>query len=155
LSSRFTALVLYDVEKSYVNAGMPECRRKVSPIGIFTGSKILRSGIGIPASGSVRYRWSRISPALPCQAMHISPSWSVNFIKGELNLSDFQLKDSQHFKNHQHAYRKYLFNPKGLQTQKFLSNILKALTNQSFIIIKLRSLTLTTVYVLVSNLDEI
>jgi hypothetical protein len=56
-------LVLYDVEKTYLNAGMPE--KNKSGIGIFTGSHLLQSGIGIPASGSVRYRWSRISLALP------------------------------------------------------------------------------------------
>jgi hypothetical protein len=28
-------LVLYDMKKSYVNAGMPECRRKVSPESVF------------------------------------------------------------------------------------------------------------------------
>ncbi len=28
-------LLLYDVEKSYVNAGMPECWRKVSPASAF------------------------------------------------------------------------------------------------------------------------
>jgi hypothetical protein len=33
-------------------------------IGIFTGSLLLQSGIGILASGPVRYHWSRISPAL-------------------------------------------------------------------------------------------
>jgi hypothetical protein len=30
-------LVLYDFNKSYVNAGLPECRRKVCP---FTGSQL-------------------------------------------------------------------------------------------------------------------
>jgi hypothetical protein len=34
-------------------------------IGIFTGSLLLQSGIGILASGPVWYHWSRISPALP------------------------------------------------------------------------------------------
>jgi hypothetical protein len=34
-------------------------------IGIFIGSQQCQSGIGIPASFSVRYRWPRISPALP------------------------------------------------------------------------------------------
>jgi hypothetical protein len=50
--------LLYDAEKSYINAGMPET-------AISSGSQLLQSGIGIPASGSVRYRWSRVSPALP------------------------------------------------------------------------------------------
>jgi hypothetical protein len=45
---------------------MPECRKKSkSGIGIFTGFQLSQSGIGIPASESVRYCWSRISPALP------------------------------------------------------------------------------------------
>jgi hypothetical protein len=56
-------LVQYDVEKSYVNAGMPE--KSNSVIGIFTGNQLPQSGIGIPVSGLVRYRWSQISPALP------------------------------------------------------------------------------------------
>ncbi len=33
-----------------------------------TGSQLPQSGIGIPASGSVRYHWSRISRALPSYA---------------------------------------------------------------------------------------
>jgi hypothetical protein len=37
-------------------------------IGIFTGSQLLKSGIGIPTSGLVRNRWSRIGPALPSYA---------------------------------------------------------------------------------------
>jgi hypothetical protein len=36
-----------------------------SDIGILTGSQLSQSGIGILASGSVRYRWSRVNPALP------------------------------------------------------------------------------------------
>jgi hypothetical protein len=47
-------LVLYDVEKSYVNAGMLE--KSLSGIGIFTDSQLLQFGIGVPASGSVWYR---------------------------------------------------------------------------------------------------
>jgi hypothetical protein len=39
-----------------------------SDIRILTGSQQSQSGIGIPASGPVRYRWSRISPALPSYA---------------------------------------------------------------------------------------
>jgi hypothetical protein len=44
---------------------MPECRESQTCIGISTGMQLLQSGIRIPASGSVRYRWSRIIPALP------------------------------------------------------------------------------------------
>ncbi len=47
---------------------MPEYRnaeKSYSGIGIFTGSQQIQSGIGSRASGSVQYRWSRISPALP------------------------------------------------------------------------------------------
>jgi hypothetical protein len=47
------SIVLYDIENSYVNAGMPE--KSLPGIGIFTGSQLLQSGNGIPASGSVRY----------------------------------------------------------------------------------------------------
>jgi hypothetical protein len=63
-------ILLNDIEKSYVNAGMSECRRKVSP----ASSAFLPLVICLsPASvfqhqGSVRYRWSRISPALPSSA---------------------------------------------------------------------------------------
>ncbi len=39
-----------------------------SDIRILTGSQQSQSGIGIPASGPVRYRWSRISPSLPSYA---------------------------------------------------------------------------------------
>jgi hypothetical protein len=42
---------------------MPE--KGKSGIGIFAGSQLSQSGIGIPASRSVLYRWSRISPSLP------------------------------------------------------------------------------------------
>jgi hypothetical protein len=48
------------------NMKMPECRKNlVRGIGIFTGSQLPPSGIGIPASfvSSERARWSRISPA--------------------------------------------------------------------------------------------
>jgi hypothetical protein len=45
---------------------MPECRKKFSPASAFSPVFNLRqSGIGIPASESVRDRLSRISPALP------------------------------------------------------------------------------------------
>jgi hypothetical protein len=48
------------------NAGIPECRRK-GQSGIVSFSVILhhQSGIGIPASMSVRYRWSRTIPVVP------------------------------------------------------------------------------------------
>jgi hypothetical protein len=36
-----------------------------SGIGIFSGSQQSPPGIGIQASESVRWRWSRIIPALP------------------------------------------------------------------------------------------
>ncbi len=55
--------VVYDVEKSYVNAGIPE--KSWFCIGIFTGSQLFQSGIGILASAPVWYHWSGISPALP------------------------------------------------------------------------------------------
>jgi hypothetical protein len=52
-------------ENQEILASMPECRKKVIPASVFTGSQLSQSGIGIPASWSVRYRWSRIIPALP------------------------------------------------------------------------------------------
>jgi hypothetical protein len=48
---------------------MPE--KSQSGIGILTGSQWSQSGIGIPASGQVRYHWTRISPALPSYALFI------------------------------------------------------------------------------------
>jgi hypothetical protein len=50
------------------NVGMPE--KSYSGIGIFTGIQPSQSGVSIPASGSVWYRWSRISPALPSYALN-------------------------------------------------------------------------------------
>jgi hypothetical protein len=44
--------VLYDVKNSYVNVGMP--RKSNAGIGIFNGSQMRHSNIGIPASRSVR-----------------------------------------------------------------------------------------------------
>jgi hypothetical protein len=42
------------------NQETSECREKgKSGVGIFTVSQLCKSGIGIPALGSVRYRWSR------------------------------------------------------------------------------------------------
>jgi hypothetical protein len=53
---------------------MPESWRKVSPASaFFTGSQLLQSGIGLPTSGSVRYRWSQISPALPSYGTVLMP----------------------------------------------------------------------------------
>jgi hypothetical protein len=42
-------MVLYDIEKSYVNAGMPE--KSQFSIGISSGSQLPQSGISIPVSG--------------------------------------------------------------------------------------------------------
>ena len=39
-------------------------RQSYSVIGIFTDSKLHQSGIDIPVSGPVRYRWSQTSPGL-------------------------------------------------------------------------------------------
>ncbi len=54
--------LLCDVYKSSVNVGMP--RKRESGIGILAGSQLLQSGIGIPVTEPVRYRWLRLSPAL-------------------------------------------------------------------------------------------
>jgi hypothetical protein len=43
-----TLFLLYDIEKSYINAGMPE--KNKYGIGISSGSQLAQSGIGIPAS---------------------------------------------------------------------------------------------------------
>jgi hypothetical protein len=49
-----------------MDAGMPECRQKAQ-FGIVSFLLVYKalSGIGIPASWSVRYRWSRINPLVP------------------------------------------------------------------------------------------
>jgi hypothetical protein len=55
--------LLFEVSKIICN-----CRNAVESsfgIGIFSGGQLLQSGISIPSSGSFRYRWSRITPALP------------------------------------------------------------------------------------------
>ncbi len=54
------SFLLHDFEKSYVNAGKKFARHRH-----FFRYYSAASGIGIPAPGSVRYRWSRTSPALP------------------------------------------------------------------------------------------
>jgi hypothetical protein len=55
--------LLYDSDKSYVNAGMPE---KVSPASEFLPVvRCLSPPSAFRLQGSVRYRWSRISPTLP------------------------------------------------------------------------------------------
>jgi hypothetical protein len=48
---------LNDDEESYVNARIPECRKKAPVVNCLS-----------PVSGSVRYRWSRIFPTLPSYA---------------------------------------------------------------------------------------
>jgi hypothetical protein len=48
--------LLYEVEKSEVNEGIPE---KISPATALL--PVVKSGIGIPASGSVRYLWSLVT----------------------------------------------------------------------------------------------
>ncbi len=61
--------LVYDIEKP-----MPECQKKVSPASAF----LPVVGCLSPASafrhkGSVRYRWSRISPALPSYGWFVLP----------------------------------------------------------------------------------
>jgi hypothetical protein len=58
--------LLNDIEKSYVNAGMSECGRKVSPASAFLLVVSCFSAASVYLhQDSDRYRWSRISPALP------------------------------------------------------------------------------------------
>jgi hypothetical protein len=71
---------LYDVGKSNKNAGMP--KKSLSSIGIFTSSQRLQSGIGIPASGSIRYHWFRISAALD-EGRHSSDEGNTVLLKGK------------------------------------------------------------------------
>jgi hypothetical protein len=60
--------LLYDTDKSSVNAGIPECQKKVIPASAFLPAFNFVS----PASGSVRYLWSQINPQFP--VMLNSPS---------------------------------------------------------------------------------
>jgi hypothetical protein len=54
-----------------LNAGMPECRRKVSPVSAFLPVvSCLSPAAAFRLRGSVRYRWSQISPALPSYAKY-------------------------------------------------------------------------------------
>jgi hypothetical protein len=53
--------LLYDTDTSSVNAGIPECQKKVIPASAFLPVVNFVS----PASGSVRYLWSQINPAVP------------------------------------------------------------------------------------------
>jgi hypothetical protein len=66
-------------ENQEILASMPECRntgKKVIPASVFTGSRLSQSGIGIPASWSVLYRWLQIIPALPSFSKKIKfTSW--------------------------------------------------------------------------------
>jgi hypothetical protein len=57
-------LPIYDAEKSQVTA-WGNARKWQSGISISTISQLPQSCIGIPASGSVRFCWSQIGPALP------------------------------------------------------------------------------------------
>ncbi len=66
-------ILLNDIEKSCVNAGLSECRKKVSPASALLPVVICLSPAKVfRHQGSVRYRRSRFSPALPCPALPIS-----------------------------------------------------------------------------------
>ncbi len=57
--------LLFEIEQSYVNVGMSEYRRKVSPASTFLPVvSCISPASAFRHQGSVRYRWSRISPAL-------------------------------------------------------------------------------------------
>jgi len=80
-----------DIKKSYVNAGMmvlflindieiPECRRKVSPASAFPPVvSFISLAMAFRHQGSVRYRWSRISPALPSCVPNIESTYGKRF----------------------------------------------------------------------------
>jgi hypothetical protein len=56
----------------YVRKSLPECIiMHYSGIGIFSGSQLPQSGIGIPASGPVQYRCSRHGLVRHCPAIII------------------------------------------------------------------------------------
>ncbi len=61
-----------------VDAGMPEKRLIWHRHNC--GSQLCKSGIGIPASGSVRYRSSQISPALPSFASYKMSKYILYFL---------------------------------------------------------------------------
>ncbi len=50
---------------------------KVSRHRHFAVSQLPQSGIGNPAAGSVRYRWSQVSPAFPCYGWPLTPYLSL------------------------------------------------------------------------------
>ncbi len=56
---------IYTLTSKYRNAGESK-----PGIGIFTCSQQSLSGIGIPASGSVRYHWLWLSPSFPCYVQY-------------------------------------------------------------------------------------
>ncbi len=67
--------LLYDIKKSYVNARMPE----ISPaLAFLSVVSCLSPTSAFRHQGSVWYRRSRISPALPCPAMPFSTQFSLN-----------------------------------------------------------------------------
>jgi hypothetical protein len=65
--------LLYDIEKSYLNAGMLVRHRHFFPI-----VSCLCSASVFRRQGSVRYCWSRISPALPTVQLCFRYSEKVN-----------------------------------------------------------------------------
>ncbi len=64
--------------RKYRNAGQPE--EHLVRHRHFSVILLCQSGIGIPASGSVRYRWSRNSPAWPI-IVCLSASYKLSFKK--------------------------------------------------------------------------
>jgi hypothetical protein len=64
----FLLFEYYDVEKSYVNAGMSEYRRKGSPASAFLqAADFIGPLAAFRHLGSVRYRWSRIIRHCPAK----------------------------------------------------------------------------------------
>jgi hypothetical protein len=73
-------------EASEVDAGLP--KKGYSGIDIFTVSQLSQSGIGIPASGSVRYRWLRNSPVMVFHLVAL-PSFSITQNFGQFQKRNF------------------------------------------------------------------
>jgi hypothetical protein len=94
--------LLYDIEKSYLNARMPERRRKVSPAStFFPVVSCLSPASALRLQGSVGYSWSWsswISTALPSYVVPITygrifayPDTSYRYVQLDICLPGHQL----------------------------------------------------------------
>jgi hypothetical protein len=70
--------LLYDIEKLYINARIPECRIKLSQASAFLPViSCFSLASAFRHQGSVRYRWLQISPALPRYGIEGAPFYRL------------------------------------------------------------------------------